>query len=219
MSTQNTPPAEDAVIEEVGMEWDLFWLHHRSKILLGIVAAVAVGGGSFVWYVTGQLRARAAEASFASAGDIAGYESVVRDFGGSMPAADALMRIAAAQREAGKLDESTATFNKFLAAFPAHPLAGGALLGVGQNQDAAGKAKEARATYQQVVARFPASYAAAFAGYCEAEILLREFQRDDARRVLEFLPVQFPGSHIAAMANARLSRTGAKQGAAVAAPQ
>ena len=68
-----------------------------------------------------------------------------------MPAADAILLVAASNQKAGKLDESTAAFQTFLQSFPAHPLAGGALLGIGQNQDAAGNSKDAVATYQQVV--------------------------------------------------------------------
>ena len=217
MSTQKTPPAEDAVLEEGGLEWDLFWHLHKSKILLSVVAIACVAGGSLVWFIANTLTTQAAEARLAGAHNIPTLEAVVKEYPRSMSAADALLRIAADQRSAGKPAESTAAFNKFLSAFPAHPLAGGALLGIGQNQDAAGNSKEAMATYQQVAARFPKSYAAAFASYCEAEILLREFRRDEARRVLESLLMQFPGSHIAGMANAQLTRIGAKSVAARAA--
>jgi len=219
MATPQTPPAEDAVIEESGLEWDLFWHLHKSKILLALVAAIGVAGGSLVWYVSNTLTTQAAETRLATANDLSALEAVVKKYPRSMPAADALLRIAALERDAGKLDASTAAFNKFLTLFPAHPLAGGALLGIGQNQDAAGNAKEAQATFEQVAARYPKSYAAAFALYCEAEILLREFRRDEARRVLESLLVQFPGSPVANFANAQLARIGAKSVAGVVVPQ
>lgn len=219
MSTQNTPPAVEAVLEESGVEWDLFWVQHKSKILLGAIAAVVLAGGTIAWYVSSTLSARAAEAGLATAGDLASLEAVVKDYPGSTPAADALFLIAGRQHDDGKFDESTATFNKFLTSYPDHPLAGGALLGIGQNQDASGKSKEAQATYEQVMSRFPKSYAAAFAGYCEAEIYLRNFQKDEARRVLESLLVQFPDSHVAGLANAQLARIGAKPVAGVVTPQ
>ena len=219
MPTQQTPPAEDAVIEEGGVEWDLFWHLHKSKILLALVAVVCVVVGLFAWHVSSTLTTQAAEAGLANARDISAFEAVVKKYPRSMSAADALLRIAADLRAVGKLDESTAAFNRFIKAFPSHPLVGGALLGIGQNQDVSGKSKEAQTTYQQVVARYPKSYAAAFACYSEAEILLREFRKDEAARVLNSLLVQFPGSQSAGLANAWLARIGAKSVAETVVPQ
>ena len=218
MSTQKTPPAEDAVLEQGGIEWDLFWHLHKSKILLGVVVFACVAGGSFVGYISNALTTRAAVSRLATARDMVALEALVKEYPRSMPAADALLQIAADQRAAGKSEESTATFKKFIAAFPSHPLAGGALLGIGQNLDAAGNSKGAQETYQQVVVRYPKSYAAAFASYCEAEILLREFRKDEARRVLESLLVQFPSSQVASMASAQLARIGIAKGANGAKP-
>ena len=219
---QNTPPAEDAIVETSGVEWDLFWHMHKSKILLGLIGIAVVGIASAAWYVTGHLTARASESLLAKAKDIAGYEDVVKEYPRSMSAAAALLQLAVDQRAAGKPAESTADFNKFLASFPTHPLAGGALLGVGQNQDAAGDSKGALETYRRVVATYPKSYAAPFASYSQAEILLREYRKDEARRVLESVLVQFPGSHVASMAGAQLARIGAKPvvaGAGAVVPQ
>ncbi|MEI6493347.1 MAG: tetratricopeptide repeat protein, partial [Verrucomicrobiota bacterium] len=146
----------------------------------------------------------------AEAKDIPQFEAVVKNYGGTMPSADAVLLIAAANQKAGKLDESTAAFQNFLKSFPTHPLAGGALLGIGQNQDAAGNSKDAMATYQQVVEKYPKSYAAPFAGYAQAEILLRDFRNDEAKVVLDSLVSQFPDSTIARMAAAQLTRLGTR---------
>lgn len=199
---------DDAVLEHDEIDAALFWHTHRKNILFGILAVLAIGGGSLAWYVHSTLTAKAAVAALAEAKDIPQLEAVAKNYGGSMPAADAILLVAAANQKAGKFDESTAAFQNFLNSFPAHPLAGAALLGIGQNQDAAGNSKEALATYQQVVEKYPKSYAAPFAGYAQAEILLRDFRRDEAKVVLDSLVSQFPDSMIARLASAQLARLG-----------
>ncbi|MFA7345817.1 MAG: tetratricopeptide repeat protein [Terrimicrobiaceae bacterium] len=201
-------PTGDSVIEHDEIDAALFWHQHKRTILLGALAAAVIGGGGLAWYVHSTLAAKAAVAALADASEISQLEAVVKNYGGTMPAADALLLVAAANRDAGKFDESTAAFESFLKSFPRHPFAGGALLGVGQNQDAAGKPVEAMATYQQVVERYPKSYAAPFAGYAQAEILLRDFRRDEAKVVLDSLVSQFPESTVARLASAQLTRLG-----------
>lgn len=208
MATPNDIPTDDSVVEHDEIDAALFWHENKKNILLGIAAVVVVVGGSLAWYVSSNLSHRAAEDALAAAGDAPAYESLVKSYRGTMPAADALLLLASSLRDAGKTDESTAAFEKFLSDFPNHPLAGGALFGIGQNQDAAGKSSEAAATYQRVAEKFPASYAAPFARYSQAEILLREFRRDEARPVLEALRTEFPDSPLARVASAQLDRLG-----------
>lgn len=207
----NTPiPTDDSVVEHDEIDAALFWHTHKKNILLAVLAVLAIGGGGLAWYVSSTLAAKGAITALADARDVPQFESVIKSYGGSMPAADAILLVAAAQQKAGKFDESTAAFLNFLKSFPTHPLAGGALLGVGQNQDATGKADEAMATYQQVVEKYPKSYAAPFAGYAQAEILLRDFRKDEAKVVLDSLVSQFPESTIARLASAQLSRIAPK---------
>ena len=206
----NPVPNDDAVIEHDGIDAALFWHTHKKNILVGLFAVVAIGGGSLAWYVSSTLTAKNSVVALAAANEILQLEAVIKNYGGTMPAADAMLLVAAASQKAGKLDESTVAFQSFLASFPAHPLAGGALLGIGQNQDAAGNSKDAMATYQQVIEKYPKSYAAPFAGYVQAEILLRDFRRDEAKVVLDSLVSQFPDSSIARLAAAQLSRLGTR---------
>ena len=207
----NTPiPNDDAVVERDEIDAALFWHTHKKNILLGILAVLVIVGGSLGWYVSSTMTANNSVTALAVASDVPQFEAVVKNYGGTMPAADAMLLVAAANQKAGKLDESTAAFQNFLKSFPTHPLAGGALLGIGQNQDAAGNSKEAAATYQQVVEKYPKSYAAPFAGYAQAEILLRDFRRDEAKVVLDSLVSQFPDSVIARMAAAQLTRLGTR---------
>jgi len=201
-------PIDDSVLEHDEIDAALFWHTHKKNILLGVLAFVVVVGGGILWYASSRLSAEASVVALADAQDIPQFEEVIKKFGGTMPAADALLLVAAAHRTAGKTDESTAAFQSFLKSFPKHPLAGGALLGVGQNLDASGKSQEAMTTYQQVMEQYPKSYAAPFAGYAQAEILLRDFRRDEAKVILDSLVSQFPGSMVARLAGAQLARLG-----------
>lgn len=212
MSNSETPVIPTPLpIDDPMLKWELFWEKNKSAIL-GAIALLVVGGIALgTWFIYSSLRSTAAQKLLASATGIEGYEAVVTQYPGSMPAADALLRLAAAQREAGDLKQSTAAFQKFLKKFPDHPLAGGALLGVAQNQDATGNSDAALTTYQQVVTQYPKSYAAPFAAYSEGEILLRRFLRDEAQRSFNMVVTQFPQSPAARMASSQLGRLGASQ--------
>lgn len=200
------PPAMEPMLEGDAMEWEFFWQHHRKKIIVGALAFIGIVGGSTAWYVSGVLTNRAAEEALAHADGLEGYRAVVKDFPRSNPAADALLLVAADQRNAGNMEESTAAFRKFLDIHPGHPLAGAALLGIGQNSDASGDAKAAVTSYREVLVRYPGSYVAPFALYSEAEILLRDFRRDEAARALNSILAQFPDSPVARMASDQLAR-------------
>ncbi len=198
-------------LDDPHLKWELFWEKNKTAILGGIVLAVVAAIAAVSWMVYFNAQRLAAQKLLAEAGDIAAFQAVVEKYPTSPAAADALLRIAAAEREAGDTVRSTAAFQQFLDRFPEHPLAGGALLGIGQNQEVAGDADSAISTYQQVVTRYPQSYAAPFAAYSEAEILLRRFQRDEARRSYNMIVSQFPRSPAARMASSQLARIGNTQ--------
>lgn len=198
-------------IDDPAMKWEFFWEKNKSAILGAVAMALLGAVGLASWIIYSDLRDSAAQTLLANASGIEGFQAVIAKYPGTRPAADALMRLAAAHREAGDIEKSTAAFQSFLDKFPDHPLAGGALLGIAQNQDAAGNADAAVATCQMVVTRYPRSYAAPFAAYSEAEILLRRFQREEALRSFNMVVSQFPQSPAARMAFAQLRRIGNTQ--------
>ena len=209
MSADSQPIPQAPVLDHSVLDAELAWQKNKPKVIAG-AAAVLIGGALAIgWFAYSNATTQAAQNLLAEADGINGYQSVVSKYPGTMPAADALLRLAAAQRDAGKLEESTTAFRDFLKKFPKHPLAGAALLGVGQNQDAAGESQSAIATYQQVVTQFPKSFAAPYASYSEAEIYLRNFQRDEARRSYNMITSQYPQSIVARMAAGQLARLGA----------
>lgn len=208
MNAPQQPVLQGPVLEDSSFDWDLFWEKNKSSILGGVAAVIIAGVGTAGWLIYSTNQNSAAQRLLAEANGIPAWQSVVDRFPKSMPAADALMRIASSERDAGNIDQSTKAFREFLNRFPNHPLAGGALLGVAMNQDAAGDAQGAMATCRQVVTQFPQSYAAPFAAYTEAEILLRGFQIEEARRSFNMVVSQFPASPAARMSAGQLSRLG-----------
>jgi TolA-binding protein len=207
MAQENPIAATDSpVVEQDGLEWELFWHANRAKILGGLLAAVVVLAAVGGWAVSQSIASEDAARMLAEANDATAWEALIAKYPRSTPAADAYFRLAGAQRETGKLEESTATFRKFLSSFPNHALAGAALFGIGQNQDSAGKADEALVTYDQVITGYPKSYVAPFAAYSRAEILLRDLKRDEARKVLEAIVAEFPASSAASMAQSQVQR-------------
>lgn len=208
MEPTQQPVLQGPVLEDSSLEWDLFW--ERNKFLiLGLILAIVLGGLSTAgWFAYSTSQNAAAQNLLANAKGVEDFRAVVQKFPRTMPAADALMRIAAAERDTGSLEKSNAAFREFVDRFPTHELAGGALFGIAQNQDAAGDVQSAIATCQQVVTQFPKSYAAPFAAYTEAEILLRGFQIEEARRGFNMVVTQFPTSMAARVASGQLTRLG-----------
>jgi outer membrane protein assembly factor BamD (BamD/ComL family) len=216
MEPAQQPVLQGPVLDDSSLEWELFWEKNKS-LIFGLLAVIVIGGvGVAAWFGYSSNQNASAQKLLAEAKGISDLQAVVQKFPKTMPAVDALMQIASAEREAGNMEKSTAAFREFLNRFPKHPLAGGALLGVAMNQDAAGDVQSAMATCQQVVTQFPQSYAAPFAAYTEAEILLRGFQIEEARRGFNMVVTQFPASPAARMSAGQLSRLG---GEAPAAPQ
>ncbi|MFM8716059.1 MAG: tetratricopeptide repeat protein [Spartobacteria bacterium] len=216
MQPPQQPVLQGPVLEDSALEWDLFWEKNKS-LILAIVAVVVIGGvGVAAWFAYSSSQNAAAQTLLAEAKGIPALQAVVDKFPKSMPAAGALLQIAAAERESGNTEKSTAAFREFLNRFPKHPLAVGALLGVAMNEDAAGDIQSAMTTCQQVVTQFPQSYAAPFAAYTEAEILLRGLRIEEARRGFNMVMTQYPASPAARMSAGQLSRLG---GGTPAAPQ
>ena len=208
MEPTQQPVLQGPVLEDSSLEWDLCWERKKFPILGIIAAAIVIGLTVAAWFVYSSSRNTAAQNLLATAKGLEDLRMVAEIYPKTMPAADALMRIAAAERDAGSMDKSNAAFREFLERFPTHELAGGALLGIAQNQDAAGDGQSAMVTCQQVVTQFPKSYAAPIAAYTEAEILLRGFQIDEARRSFNMVVTQFPTSPAARMSSGQLSRLG-----------
>lgn len=211
-----TPGSADVDLEE--LKWMLIWDKHHKSIIGGLVALVilAIAAGIYAYAV--HQRATAAAAAFADAADTKGWQEVVSDYPGSIPAGNALFLIAQAQRSDGKLDESTATYRVILEKYPKHPLVAEAALGIASNLADAGKVDEADQAYQQAAATYGSTFVAPLALFAEAHLLLAQGKQAEALPVLENITAQYPDSFLsnASTALAEQMRSLAPEGASLA---
>ena len=203
-SKSDQPPADERVYDLGSFEAELFWQKNRSAILIGGAFILAVAAAIVIWLLSQHSARRAAETLFAEAKDSDAWRELIAKYPDSVPAANAYFLLADSLRAQGKLDESSALYEKFLTTFPAHPLAGGARLGIAENLAVAGKTDEALAALREVQAKGSASYAAPFAALLEGRILVRMGKFEEARKVLANLVAAYPQSPAGRAAGAQL---------------
>ena len=206
MSSSQQPPADERLFESDGLDAELFWERYRVPILAGAALVVAAGVGIAAWFYNAHSSRLQAEAEFATAASPEAWRELISRFPKSQPAANAYFLLAEAQREQGNVEESTATFTKFLAAFPKHELIGGARLGIAENLEAAGKTPEALTALREILTLDSGSYAAPFAGLLEGRIFLRQGKLAEARKVFSTLVSTYPTSPAARVAGAQLEQ-------------
>lgn len=204
MAKSDQPPADDRVYDIGSFEAELFWEKNRSIILVCVGVVLALAAAVAVWFLRAHSQRQAAAALFAQAKDAAGWREVIERYPGSAPAADAYFLLADSLRREGKLEESSAQYEKFLATFPKNSLGGGARLGLAENLAVAGKTEEALATLRSVREKDAGSYAAPFAALLEGRILMRSGKFDEARKVFSNLVSSYPRSPAARTAGAQL---------------
>lgn len=197
-------PADERVYEDTSLGAEIFWEKNRNAIIGGVAAVIVIGIAVAIWLVASHNNRLAAEELFASAASPEGWNKVIEKYPGSMPAADAYFLLAQAQRNEGKIDESTATYEKFLASFPKHPLAGGASLGIAENQEMAGKLDEALNSLRDIQTQYSNAYVAPVAILLESRIYVGQNKLEDARRTLNTLVTRYAQSPLARLASVQL---------------
>ena len=94
---------------------------------------------SLMWFIRAHSQRQAAAALFAEAKDPAAWREVIEKYPGSAPAANAYLLLADSLRREGKLEESSAQYEKFLAAFPKSSLLGWRAAWSGRKHGGGGK--------------------------------------------------------------------------------
>lgn len=203
-SHQEPAPADERVYEDTSLGAEIFWEKNRNTIIGAVVALILAGLGFGVWSVYSHSTKVASEELFAQAKGPEDWTAVVEKYPGSMPAADAYFLLAQNQRAQGKIEESTATFQKILSSFPNHPLAGGASLGIAENLEASGKVDEAVNALRDLQIKYSNTYAAPVALMFESRIYVAQGKLEDARRVLNAFVSTYPESFLKRAAEKQL---------------
>jgi TolA-binding protein len=204
MAKSDQPPADDRVYDVGSFEAELFWAKHRSIILVCLGIALAVAAALVFWFIRAHIQRQAAAVLFAEAKDPPAWREVIEKYPNSAPAAGAYFLLADSLRREGKLEESSAQYEKFLTAFPKSSLVGGARLGLAENLAVAGKTDEALAALRSLSQKDAGSYAAPFAALLEGRILMRSGKFDEARKVFANLVSSYPRSPAGRTAGAQL---------------
>jgi TolA-binding protein len=179
----DTPPP--AAAEETGFDPLVFWIQHRTKIVL-LVALVVVGAavyGISEWMRLSKQQGSTQLLSGAKTAD--DYRKVIAEYPGTSAAGNATLLLAAKLRDEGKYDESTAELKTFAEKYPKHELVSGAWTSMAANLEAQGKVDEALATYQRVSTSYAASFSAPVALLNQARILQGQGKKEEARKIYE----------------------------------
>ena len=138
-------------------EPDLFWQKHGRKVLWGVVVALAIGVIAVQMQRHSAEHAEEAATRLAQATDPVVLQQLTREFKGKEIGAQACLRLANLESQAGRLPESMAAYREFLTVYPHHPMADAAQLGQAASLEADGKLEDAKMQYIQISSR-PNSY-------------------------------------------------------------
>lgn len=176
--------------------FDLFWEEHRQKVLIALTSLVFLIIALGTILLIRRSHRIASENLLSQSSDIIGWQKVISTYPRSGAAANAMLLIAAAQREAHDMISSNNSYAQFLEKFPHHPLAVSAMIGRALNDDLAGHPDQALDELQQASVAYPKSYGTPFALWMRARILARTGKMEDSKKTLQLISTQYPDSVI-----------------------
>ncbi len=140
------------------------WVHANRKQIIAVLAVIALVGcgiGLFIWQknhkeemanaALAEIRPPASAQEEAAITSADPYLKVADNYPGTRAAERALLLAGGILFDAGKFDNSRATFDKFMSLYPGSPWASQALLGVAASLEASGKTADATARYEDWV--------------------------------------------------------------------
>jgi tetratricopeptide (TPR) repeat protein len=185
---------------------EIFWALHKQKILIAIsVLIIALLGGS-VYLGLQAVTAQKAEAAYAGADSIEGWQSVISAFPSSIAAGNSYLRIGSKLREDGKYTESDAAYESFVQHFPKHPLLVAGYMGMAANAELEGHPDKAIDGYKEVAAQFSSTYMAPMALFQQARLIEAKGQLKDAQQLFESIVRRYPESTFSGEAGRRAGR-------------
>jgi TolA-binding protein len=168
-------------------------------ILLIILAAVAV-----IYRGIQTSQTQSTGAALSKAEDLAGFQAVIDSSPQSTAAGSAMVLLANSQWTAGKQDDSIATLQKFLTAFPSHPARFTAKASLGAKLLTQGKTGDASQCFEELASDSAADYIAPFALISLGDIAKPAGDLEKAKTY--YTKVQkFTESNFTSLATARLT--------------
>jgi TolA-binding protein len=182
---------------------EIIWAVHKQKIIAGALVLVAILLGAGIFYGLKTVNNQKAEAAYAMADSLEGWQSVIREFPNSVAAGNSYLRVGEVQRDAGKLPESDAAYDVFVHQFPKHPLLVAGFMGLATNAEIENHPDEALEAYKGVADRFQNSYLAPMALFDQARLTEAKGSRKEAQQLFESIVRRYPESIFASEAGRR----------------
>ena len=182
---------------DLGLESEIFWDRHKTKIL-GLLVLALLGIIGYSAYLFVHARAiEAANAQLSAAKSIDELKKMIADHPTSVVAADASLVLALKQAEAKDYEAAAATAQSVVQKFPNYPMIGAARLAVGANLAAAGKLDQADEAYKLAAEANPKDFAAPLALLARANIAKIRGHGGEARRFLDDIIAHYPNTDAA----------------------
>jgi predicted negative regulator of RcsB-dependent stress response len=197
-------PAADPALEMSSA--DLFWEEHWKKFagaLAALVVAILLVGA---WMLYSSHVRSSAEALLSLAETPEALRNVVDRYPGSVPAGNALLRLAAMSRDEGSVEKASEDLETFVGSYSGHPLIGAGWLALGGVRELQGNTDAALEAYRTASGSYPKSYAAPLALLSEAKLISAKGASGEARAILESISVSYPGTPAAMVAAAEVAR-------------
>jgi tetratricopeptide (TPR) repeat protein len=185
---------------------EIFWALHKQKLL--IVAAVLITtllGGS-IYFGLQAVKAQKAEAAYAGADSIEGWQAVIREFPDSIAAGNSFLRIGSKLREDNKYPESDTAYDSFVHRFPKHPLLVAGYMGLAANAELENHPDKALDEYKEVATQFNSSYLAPMALFQQARLTEGKGELKEAQQLFESIVRRYPESTFSGEAGRRAGR-------------
>jgi len=201
-----TTSPESEIVPMPGFDPLVFWLQHKSKIIIYAILLVVAAVGFAAYEIMSQQRLAESQRLYAQAATEDDYRNIVQKFPHTIAAGNATLMLAEKLRDSKKYDEAVVLLQTMIDQYPDYPLIDTAWLALAATFQAAGKTDEALVKYQLTATKFPTTSSAPHALVAEAGILKDQGKLDDARHAYENVKSQFPNSYYAALAMQELQQ-------------
>jgi tetratricopeptide (TPR) repeat protein len=185
---------------------EIFWALHKQKILAGALVLILLLLGGSIYFGLQAVKAQKAEAAYAAADSIEGWQAVIREYPGSIAAGNSYLQIGSKLRENSKYRESDTAYDSFVHSFPKHPLLVAGYMGLAANAELENHPDKALDIYKRVATQFNSSYMAPMALFQEARLVEAKGELKEAQQLFESIVRRYPESTFSSEAGRRAGR-------------
>ena len=185
---------------------EIFWALHKQKILAAAVVLILLLFGGSIYFGLQAVKTQKAQAAYAAADSIEGWQALIREFPDSIAAGDSYLRIGQKMREDGKYSESDTAYDSFVHRFPKHPLLVTGYMGLAANAELEHHLDKALDEYKEVGTQFSSSYMAPMALFQQARLAETKGELKEAQQLFESIVRRYPESTFSGEAGRRAGR-------------